>query len=480
VTTSPIDFLHLLLFERIGLGLLTPVGIVIALAVSLHVLRTKRDPAAALGWMGLGWFAPFAGGTLYLLFGINRVSRRASRLRPHGRIARTEAAPPLPPGAAHLAPLARAGSALAAHPLLAGNAGELLPNGDEAYPHMLSAIAEARHSIALESFILRDDAAGEAFIAALIAAHRRGVAVRVLIDGIGSGYFRAPAARILGAAGVPVARFMHSVLPWRMPLINLRTHRKILVVDGSVAFTGGMNISADNILARHPRHPVRDLHFRLAGPVVADLMLAFATDWAFAHGENLAGSLWFPPLAPAGTTLARVITSGPDADNQKIEMLMLQAIACAHHSIAIQTPYFLPDERAITALALAAARGITVDIVLPTRSDHRFMDWALAAHVTPLLEAGCRLWHNAPPFDHTKLMVVDDSWALIGSANWDMRSLRLNFEVNVEFYDEALARRLAHRLAGNQQARLTRADLAARSPLIRLRDAATRLALPYL
>lgn len=477
---SLLDWVHLLFFERVGLGALTPVGLAIAVAISLHVLHVKRDTATALGWMGLAWLAPFAGGVLYALFGINRISRRARQLRPHDHFQHELTAAHPPASAAHLGPLERAGARITRRPLLEGNRIELLSNGDEAYPRMLSAIAGARGSIALESFILRDDAAGGAFLDALIAAQNRGVAVRVLIDGIGGGYFRARAARRLAAAGVPVARFMHSALPWRMPFINLRTHRKILVVDGREGFTGGMNISADNVLLSHPRHPVRDLHFHLAGPVVTELAEAFATDWAFAYGEDLGGRLWFPELAPAGTAVARVITSGPDADNRKIEMLMLQAIACARRSIAIQTPYFLPDERAVTALALAAMRGIAVDIVLPARSNHAFMDWALAAHVGPLLECGCRIWHNPPPFDHTKLMVIDGEWALIGSANWDMRSLRLNFEVNVEVYDAALVGHLARRIAACQKSRLTGRRLAARSLPVRLRDAATRLALPYL
>jgi cardiolipin synthase len=225
---------------------------------------------------------------------------------------------------------------------------------------------------------------------------------------------------------------------------------------------------------------VRDTHFHLRGPVVGQLAEAFARDWSFATDEELGGEDWFPALADVGPANARVITSGPDADNQKIEFVLLEAIACAHHTLRIQTPYFLPDERLVTALALAALRGVQVDIVLPARSDHVVMDWALHANVGPLLQQGCRIWLNPQPFDHSKLMVVDDEWCLIGSANWDTRSFRLNFELNVELYNPELAGVLTAMIDTGEGCPLTVAVLAARSLPVRLRDAAARLLLPYL
>ena len=180
---------------------------------------------------------------------------------------------------------------------------------------------------------------------------------------------------------------------------------------------------------------MRDTHFHLRGPVAGQLAEAFARDWSFVTNEELAGADWFPAIAEEGPADARVVTSGPDADIRKIEFMVLEAIACAHHTLRIKTPYFLPDERLITALALATLRGVQIDIVLPERSNHVIIDWALRANVLPLLQRGCRIWLNPPPFDHSKLMVVDDAWSLIGSANWDARSFRLNFEVGVELYD---------------------------------------------
>jgi cardiolipin synthase len=475
------ETLQVALFGRAGASLLMPLGIVVSIVVTVHVLLRKREVGASIGWMGLAWLSPFIGGLLYLLLGINRVSRRARELRGRRRSAdRTAPGADVPAAMRELAPLSHAAGRVTGRPLLEGNAVEVLPNGDAAYPRMLQAIAEAERSVALASYILRDDAAGGRFLDALIAAHDRGVAVRVLIDGIGSGYFRPAAYHRLRRHGVPAGLFMHSLLPWRMPFLNLRSHRKILVADGRVGFTGGMNIGAENLIGTAPRRPVRDMQFRLAGPVVGQLMEAFAQDWVFVTGERLTGEAWFPPLKAAGPTAGRVVTSGPDADIQKIEFLAMEAIACARRSVRIATPYFLPDERLITAFALAGVRGVKVDIVLPEVNDHRVMDWALRGIARPLLDQGCRIWLNPPPFEHTKLMVVDEAWCMIGGCNWDMRSFRLNFELNVEFYCADLAGRLAAMIDARKGRRLTLPELDGRPLPERLRDAAVRLLLPYL
>ncbi|HVB69701.1 MAG TPA: phospholipase D-like domain-containing protein [Acetobacteraceae bacterium] len=461
--------------------LLVLTGVAAALLVSLHALLHKRDVGSAIGWIGLAWLSPIAGGMLYLIFGINRVRRRARRLRErHGSHEHTQAHSLAIHPDHSFAALARAAGRITGRAAESGNAVQVFCNGDAAYPAMLEAIAVADHSIALSSYILRDDAAGGPFIDALIAAHRRGLTVRVLIDGIGGGYFHSPAYSRLRRNGVPVARFLQALSPWRMPVLNLRTHRKILAVDGRRAFTGGMNIGAENVLAGQPPQPVRDTHFSFEGPVVAQLVAAFAEDWWFEMKQELTGDIWFPSLAPAGTAVARVITSGPDQDVEKIEFLILEAIACARRSVRFMTPYFLPDEREITALALAQLRGVDVDIILPVQSNHRLVDWATYAHIGPLLAEGCRIWRNPPPFDHSKIMVVDGEWCLIGSANWDIRSLRLNFELDVEIYDKNLGAQLENHMQNHHTQRLSTADLNARTLPHRLRDAAARLLMPYL
>ncbi len=456
------------------------IGFALAIGVTLHALLRKRRVSVAVGWIGLAWLSPIFGTALYLTFGINRVSRRARRLRtkPSDATNLPDTDDAVVPET--LWPLDRAIRRITGLPAFAGNAVQMFRNGDAAYPVMLAAIREARASIALSSYIFRDDATGGEFCDALVEAKARGVSVRVIIDGIGGGYFRAPAYHRLTAAGVPAALFMHSALPWRMPFLNLRSHKKLLIVDGRVAFTGGLNISHPNRVALKPEHPIRDTHFRLTGPVVEQLAVAFAADWAFVAGENLDAEPWFADLEPAGSSVARAVTSGPDADVEKIEQVILQALACARKTVRFVTPYFLPDELVTGALAQAATRGITVDIIIPRVSDHPFIDWATRAHLDPLLRAGVRVWLDEPPFDHSKAMVVDDIWCFVGSANWDMRSFRLNFELNVEIIDAELAAELDRFMRGKMEARLSREDLAARVLPVRLRDAGVRLLLPYL
>ena len=459
----------------------TPIGLILALGVTGHVLLNKREVAAATAWIGFAWIAPVWGALFYFMFGINRVVRRARKAR-KPRTPRRHANDHSVDGIAdHIVPLERAVRRITNRKAERRNSVAVFHDGDEAYPAMMAAIAGATGSVALSSYIMRDDGIGRRFAEALKAAQGRGVAVRVLVDGIGSGYF-SPIKRRLDRVGVPAAQFMHSLMPWRMPFLNLRSHKKLLVVDGRVGFTGGMNISDANLVAEHPAHPVSDTHFRFEGPVVTQLLDVFAHDWEFTTGEAIAGEPWFPDPdeAQAGDILARVITSGPDQDLEKIRSVLMEACACAQSSIKVMTPYFLPGAETTSALTLAALRGVRVDVIVPRRSDHLFIDLAMRAHVTPLLEAGVRFWTGPPPFNHSKLMVVDRHWSLVGSANWDMRSLRLNFEMNVEIYDEAVAHQLDAFMTRHQDAKLRLRELTARSLPVKLRDAALRLLLPYI
>lgn len=461
------------------LGLL--LHILLAGAVTLHVLVRKRDVAAAIAWIGLAWLSPIVGSALYFLFGVNRVQRRAFRAgRRHSGGWTDDPATFLNPRHDHFAPLERAIGVLTGRPPRLGNNVAMLRNGDEAYPPMLEAIATAKRTIAMSSYIFEADGAGGKFIAALAAAKARGIEVRVIVDGIGSGYLYSPIHRKLIEAGIPTARFMHTWVPWRMAFLNLRCHKKILVTDGKRAFIGGINIADANVLAAKPRDPIRDMHFEVTGPVVTQITEAFATDWHFCTSERMVGDEWFPALGEAGTAAARIITSGPDQDIYKIEFAMLQAIGCAQQSIKILTPYFLPDDRLMSALVLAAMAGVSVDVVIPERSDHAVMDWMMRAHITPLLDAGAKVWRAPLPFEHAKLFVIDDGWSLIGSANWDMRSLRLNFEINMEVCCPQFGVLVAGAIERRKANPLTLAELRARPLPVRLRDNAVRLLLPYL
>ncbi len=455
------------------------VHVAIASAVTIHILLYKRNIGTSISWMGIAWLSPFIGGALYFALGVNRVKRRAMRLRrERSHLFLVDEVAPNAPDAGPLAPLEYAIGHLTGLSAEAGNAVRLLRNGDEAYPAMRAAIDDAKQSVGLCSYIFRDDEAGQPFIEALIRAQRRGVQVRVLVDGIGSGYFWSGTNNRLRAAGVPVDRFLHSYVPWKTPFLNLRDHRKLLVVDGCIAFTGGLNIGAENIQAANPLHPVLDTHFRLDGPVVEQLVEVFADDWLYQTGEKLLSDAWFPALEPAGQAIARVVTSGPDEDLEQIEFVAMHAIACARHSIRVVTPYFLPPEALTLSLGLAAMRGVRVDIVLPERSNYTVLDWARRVPLRQLLEAGCHVWLRPAPFDHSKLMTIDDAWSLIGSANWDTRSFRLNFELTVEIQDEGFARTLVETTQGGRELLLAELD---RDPLwLRLRSNAARLLTPYL
>ncbi len=455
-------------------------GFVLAVAVTIHVLLRKREVASAVGWIGLVWFAPVLGAVLYTLFGVNRVRRRARRMRQQDDGPEGEANGSTAGIDSDLRQLAHAIGRITGRPLRLAASVQIYRNGDQAYPPMLAAIEAATVSIGLSSYIFADDTWGGRFIEALTRARSRGVQVRVLIDGIGGGWLTSPAYRRLSRQGVKAARFMHSILPWRMPFVNLRSHKKILVVDGALGFTGGMNIADDNVMATRPKHPVQDLHFRIQGPVVSQLSEAFAQDWAFVTDEDLDDAVWAPRIAAETGAPALAIDSGPDGDLEKVEFAALQAVACARTSIAVMTPYFLPDERMITALSLAAMRGVAVDLVIPGRSNHALVDWGTRANIGPLLGNGVRIWLSPPPFHHSKMMVVDNEWCLIGSTNWDMRSFRLNFELCMELYDPDLAAALTSLMQASRQSELTKAELDARPFVARLRDSAARLMLPYL
>jgi cardiolipin synthase len=453
-----------------------------ALAASGHAVIYKRDSRSAALWVIVVWIIPAFGPILYLLMGVNRVQRRATRLRRSMVRHRSAAALRAEEPGTHLAPLARLVSQMIERPLTAGNSVDVLVGGAQAYPAMLEAIESARASVALASYIFNGDGIGADFVAALERAHKRGVAVRVLVDDVDARFSRSNACKPLRRAGIPVGIFNPPFVPARLNTINLRNHRKILVVDGSLGFTGGMNIDRRYWKPEAPGEAFRDLHFRLRGPVVGQLAEVFADDWQFSTDEALRGAPWFVRLAPGGSCLARVIEAGPDEDFESLRWAIVGGLDAAQRSVRVLTPYFIPDGSLITALNAAALRGVEVDIVLPATSDLPHVQWATFGQLWQVLDHGCRVWTVEGPFDHSKLMVVDGAWTLLGSANWDARSLRLNFELNVECYSVELG---AH-MEGLVQARINGArrvtldTMQARSLPVKLRDGVARLFAPYL
>jgi cardiolipin synthase len=431
------------------------VSLVAGAGAAVHAAMTKNDVRAAIGWVGVTLFSPLFGAAAYFVAGVNRIRiTRVSQLRDDAMVAyaREPSAPDpdvVPLSAPQFASLKILADKISHFQLLGGNMVNPLAGGDEAYPAMLQAIRQARYTVALQSYIFDNDPIGREMAQALVEAQRRGVQVRVLIDAVGAHYSRPPIVKMLKKSGVPTARFMTNPLGvMRMPYANLRSHRKILVVDSRIGFSGGMNIRAAFVTALARDATNRDTHFRYEGPAVTQLLSVFAHDWDFTTGESLAGSLWFNHAAgtPAGSAAVRCVPSGPDRSVGSTHNMLLGALAVAQRHVRIQSPYFLPDQTLIGALATAARRGVRVDIVIPGKNNLRLVDYAMTAQLDQVIRCGCQVWRTTGMFDHSKLMTVDDAWSYTGSSNLDPRSLRLNFELDTEIYDRATARWISARI----------------------------------
>lgn len=461
----------------------------LSVASACHALIYKRDPRSSLIWLWICLTLPLLGPVFYWSLGVNWIRRKAQEWHDKGRfISGAESFNPqpvtghieLPSHGTHLADLRHLADSVVSTELLGGNRLTPLVNGEEAYPSMLEAINNARHSIHLCTYIFDGDASGIRFVDALKSAAQRGVVVRVIIDALGEKYSRPRARTLLKGSTVTLGRF----LPLRQGVyINLRNHRKILVVDGETAFTGGMNIGDRHMVNRSGGpEPVMDLHFRVNGPVVADLQRLFLEDWFFVTGRLEDDQRLFPQLPPAGHALARVIGDGPDKEFRKLHSIIMGALSSARETVDIVTPYFIPDRSMIAALTTTALRGVRVRLILPARNNLPVVHWASRAYLWELLQHGIRIFYQPPPFVHTKLFLVDGVWSLIGTANLDPRSLRLNFEVNMEIYDEEFFRVMGEKveLAITASREISLWDMDARSLVERLRDGLAKLFSPYL
>jgi len=355
-------------------------------------------------------------------------------------------------------------------------------NGEQAYPVMLEAIDSARTSVNLSTYIFGSGRTGKQFVKALEAAAARGVKVRVLVDALGERYSFPTARRLFRNPKVRVVRFLPPAPFGRGIHFNLRNHRKLMVVDEQVGFTGGMNI-ADRHLAADVKNPTRtsDVHFRVAGPVVGQLQEAFWEDWSFATGERF-NTPDCPAPVDQGSCYCRGISAGPNEDYDKLMWILIGALNSARHKIRIMTPYFVPERPLVAAINSAALRGVDVEIVLPKKNNLPFVAWATRAYLWEMLQHGTRIYYQPPPFAHSKLLLVDDHYSLVGSANLDPRSLRLNFEFNLEIYD----RRLNTQLSGHfdQVCALSRQvmldEIDSRPVAMKLLDSFVKLFSPFL
>jgi len=417
-----------------------------AAAASVHVLLRYERAASAVAWLFAFWTLPIGGPLLYLLIAMYREPRairlrreRAANLRV-GRRDGSMAGAPYPDGFERTR-AARVAEATAAFPLVAGNRVEILPTGDAAFRAMEEAISGAKKEICLLTYILGDGKVAERLLAALAERAAAGVAVRVLYDEFGSiGLSRAYVER-LRSRGVRVSGFLKPSLIKRRFQLQFRNHRKLLVVDGAVAFTGGQNWSDEYGESTAPARVMRDLRVRVDGPVCAALRRVFFEDWCVATEQQADPPLPPPPPHP-GALAVRVVPHGPDEENDRLYAMIVAAIHSARAEIFLVTPYFVPSGSLREALRLAATAGIAVRILMPRRSDNPMADLAARRQIAPLVDAGAEVRLHEGTLLHAKALVVDRLWCTIGSANFDYRSFHCNYELNLEIVDAAFAESL--------------------------------------
>jgi cardiolipin synthase len=461
---TTIAWLNLSLPQSIEYG--TILHFAIVLVVILHLLRKPHDARTSLLWIFFTTAFPAVGALAYLLFGINTIPHKGW-LKQHSdstfhqqQKLRTQSTHPLAGMQAeknvlrvtadqaslfqfdrildHLSPN---------HPLLGGNHIQLLEPAEIALEEMILAVRNARRHIHLATYIFNDDSVGRRLMEALEERARAGVEVRVLYDAYGSAganlrlFFwrrrRVPNMTLIGFSQANVLK--------RKFQLNLRNHRKILVVDGALAFTGGVNFH-DVYLARKGRPGTIDYHFLVRGPVVLELQYTFLRDWYYMTddpAEKLLASAYFPLPERAGDYAVRLQNSGPTTEERGAALdAFCAAASLAQKQILIVTPYFVPPESLILALRLAAFRGVDVKVLVPAENNHPTLRLASHALYAPLLTAGVRIFERQPPFMHAKAAIIDDAASIIGSANIDPRSLHLNYETNLVVFDSDFSARL--------------------------------------
>jgi cardiolipin synthase len=461
--------------------------------LSVWIVMQKRAPVSTVSWILSLALLPFAGFLIYYFFGPQRLRKqRLRRLRSRvieqtpGDMERLrEAARHAPPALRQLAAL---GAAACGLPVSSATAVELLSGGARTFDAIFEAIREARDHVHLEYYIFEPDAIGTALRDLLIERARAGVTVRLLLDALGSKRVGRKFMAPMREAGICVALFHDTRIGRRLrPVINYRTHRKIVVCDGRVGFTGGVNIT-DEEDARTRPDAYHDVHLKIEGSAVRWLQTTFIEDWAYATGEPLhdvrkAIDSLFPRMEPqesAGDIPMQIITSGPDSAVEPIHRMQVGAIHRAVRRVWLTTPYFVPTEPALMALTSAALRGIDVRLMVPYRSDSRIVSAAARSYYDELISAGVRIWEYKARMLHSKTLVVDDDCAMIGTANFDSRSFKLNFEVLAVVYGPALTGPLAAQFMADLR---NASPVRARRPrnfLQRLGEALARLFSPLL
>ena len=432
--------------------------------VAWHCLSRPREPRSTLLWLLLTWFLPALGALSYLVLGRNRVPEKGW-LKQHSdqsfsltRISRERDTQPLEywrsiRAALHTSPHIAANQLNETfnritpdHMLLGGNSVDMLPGGKESLDIMLEAISNAKHHIHMQSYIIGNDEVGRKLLKVLRTKAEQGITVRLLYDSFGS--FHARLGGLLRAhSRVPnlnITGFSQANPLKRLFQLNLRNHRKILVIDGETGFTGGMNFSAAYMPTKH-RAALDDYHFKIRGAAVLELQYTFLRDWFFMSDEKAVTLLipeHFPLNETAGNVAMRVLNSGPTAEREVLTDAFFAAISGARQQILLVTPYFVPPPGLRRALRAAALRGVDVKIILPAENNHPAVFFAARSAYEELLLTGVRIFERNPPFTHAKGLIIDSQVAIFGSANFDERSLNLNYETVMAAFDYDFAARM--------------------------------------
>ncbi len=473
--------------------------------VCLNCLQNRREATSTLLWIFVAWSFPIIGPIMYLTIGIDRAPQKGFTKQVHDaelmearnanksslplaywRATQAEAIHHNPTGLLNKNLCDIMTTVAPEYPLLKGNSVVPHVTGDELYPRMLQAIDQAKHHIHLQSFIIKNDIIGREFMEHLAAKAKEGVQIRLLYDRFGStqalftGLFR----RYKNMPNMQIYGWTQVSLLKRQYQLNLRNHRKSMIVDGKHAFMGGINIHVENT-SRPNIPPIRDYHVEVTGPVVQEIQYAFIKDWHFITEEDpekILQQVYFPTIEATGKAFATIVTGGPTHYQQPITEVFFMAITRAEKQILIATPYFVPTVDIIRALRSAAIRGVDIKLITPANNNHIYAGWAARALYEELLQAGVKILERSGAFIHAKAMLVDDEIAFLGSANWDVRSLHLNYETIMAIHNDAFSNSLK-RIMLEDIAQSTEVDLVAwqkRPQLHRLAENACSLLTPML
>ncbi len=480
------DIIDILYWTGLGFYILMVVASVYT------VLFERRDPTRAFSWIVVIVLFPFVGLIFFLFFGQSYRKRKFLNLSGLHNLRRVEMLSQWQINNLESVDSSNFGAhpdivKLLLHnsksPLTTNNSIRILNNGEETFPSIFEAIESAKHHIHMEYYIIADDPLGERLSDVLCRKAREGVQVRVLFDDVGSWSLGRRYIKRLEESGVKVGSFGKVIFPYLTRKANYRNHRKIVVVDGRVGFMGGLNF-AQKYLTGTARGIWRDTHMRMEGDVVRMLQITFLTDWYATTQQTFEDySRYFPqPLSQGMVLPCQLALSGPDSEYATIMQCFFAAISRAKRYIYITTPYFLPSESLLTALKVAALSGVDVRVMLPSRSDATMVHWASRSYFSELLAANIKIYLYTKGFNHSKVMVIDDTFTSIGSANMDARSLEDNFEITAMIYhsETAVGVRDTYCLDIADCELLTSSGWASRKRKDNFKEAAARLFSPLL